>query len=150
MRISNVRKGSTDMMHKVAITLCLAVCSGFESGGGTSHCFAFGLSWFLLQCGRRCFILHLVCAPYSVEWEDGLFLMNWEGFGRKRSRHYTGICMEGLGKSTKILSQNNRCPGRDSNDASPKCIILELCRSVRFCISLVQRNVLIATSQEQQ
>jgi hypothetical protein len=44
--------------------------------------------------------------------------MNWEVYGRKRSwpnlRHYHGICLPGLSKSTKILSQVSRSPGRDA------------------------------------
>jgi hypothetical protein len=42
-----------------------------------------------------------------------------EGCGRKRSwpneRSYPGICLEELRKTTKILSQNSRSPGRDLN-----------------------------------
>jgi hypothetical protein len=45
--------------------------------------------------------------------------MNWEGCGRKRSwtnsRYYPGICLEGLRKTMKNLSQDSRSPGRDLN-----------------------------------
>jgi hypothetical protein len=45
--------------------------------------------------------------------------MNWKGYGRKRLwpnlRYYPGICMEGLRKTTKSLTQAIRSPGRDSN-----------------------------------
>jgi hypothetical protein len=40
--------------------------------------------------------------------------MNWKGCGRKRSwpnlRYYPGICLEGLRKTTKNLSQDSRSP----------------------------------------
>jgi hypothetical protein len=50
--------------------------------------------------------------------------MNWKGCGRKRSwpnlRYYPGICLEGLRKTTKNLSQDNRSPGRDLNPGPPE------------------------------
>jgi hypothetical protein len=43
--------------------------------------------------------------------------MNWKRFGRRRPltrwRYYSGICPEGLRKTTK--NQDRRCHGRDSN-----------------------------------
>jgi hypothetical protein len=50
--------------------------------------------------------------------------INWKGCGWKRSwpnlRYYPGICLEGLRKTTKILSQDSRHPGRDLNQGSPE------------------------------
>jgi hypothetical protein len=50
--------------------------------------------------------------------------MNWRGCGRKRScpnfKYYTGICLEGLTKTMKNLSQDSRSPGRDSNPGPPE------------------------------
>jgi hypothetical protein len=50
--------------------------------------------------------------------------MNWKGCGRKRSwpnlRYYPGICLEGLTKTTKNLSQHSRSPGRDLNPGPPE------------------------------
>jgi hypothetical protein len=36
------------------------------------------------------------------------------------SRYYTGICVEGLRKATRILSEDSRFLGRDSNRALSK------------------------------
>jgi hypothetical protein len=38
--------------------------------------------------------------------------MNWKGSGRKR--HYPGVCLVGLRKTRKDLSQDRRCSGRES------------------------------------
>jgi hypothetical protein len=50
--------------------------------------------------------------------------MNWKGCGRKRSwpnlRYYPDICLEGLRKKTKNLSQFIRSPGRDLNPGPPE------------------------------
>jgi hypothetical protein len=44
-------------------------------------------------------------------------IMTWEGCGRIRQcpalRYYTGGCLEGVRKTTKILSQDNRFLGRE-------------------------------------
>jgi hypothetical protein len=41
--------------------------------------------------------------------------MNWKGCGRKRSwpnlRYYLTICLDGLRKTTKYLSQDGQSPG---------------------------------------
>jgi hypothetical protein len=51
-------------------------------------------------------------------------MMNWKGFGRKGSwsdlRHYPRIFLVRLRNTTKIISQDNRCPRRHSNQAPPK------------------------------
>jgi hypothetical protein len=51
------------------------------------------------------------------------WVMNLKGCGRKRSwpnlRYCSGICLEGLRKTTKIISQASRSPGRDLNPGSP-------------------------------
>lgn len=36
------------------------------------------------------------------------------------SRYYPGICLEGLRKTTKTLSEENLCLGRDSNPVLTK------------------------------
>jgi hypothetical protein len=45
--------------------------------------------------------------------------MNWEGYGRKRSwanlMYYPAICLVGLRKTTKNLSQDSRSPDRRLN-----------------------------------
>jgi hypothetical protein len=50
--------------------------------------------------------------------------MNWKGCGSKRSwhnlRYYPGICLKGLGKTTKHLSQNSWRSGQDSNSVPPE------------------------------
>jgi hypothetical protein len=50
--------------------------------------------------------------------------MNWKGCGRKRScpdlRYYPVICLEGLRKTTKNLSQDRRSLGRDLNPGPPE------------------------------
>jgi hypothetical protein len=51
--------------------------------------------------------------------------MNWKGYERKRSSnnlwqaYYTGICLEGLRKTTKFF-QDSRSLGRDLNQGSPE------------------------------
>jgi hypothetical protein len=51
-------------------------------------------------------------------------MMNWKGFGRKLSwcnrRYYPGICLEGLRKTTKNLSQDSQSLGQDLNPGPPK------------------------------
>jgi hypothetical protein len=50
-------------------------------------------------------------------------MMNWKGGGRKRSwpnfRYNPSICLEGLRKSTKRISQDSRSPVRDLNPGYP-------------------------------
>jgi hypothetical protein len=50
--------------------------------------------------------------------------MNWKGYGRKRQwpklRHHPGICLEGLRKTKKNLSQDKGSPGRDFNPGPPE------------------------------
>jgi hypothetical protein len=51
-------------------------------------------------------------------------MMNWKGFEWKRSwpnlRYYSGICLQGLSKTTKNLSQDSCSPGRDLNPGPPE------------------------------
>jgi hypothetical protein len=51
-------------------------------------------------------------------------IINWRGCGRKRSwpnlRAYSDICLEGLRKTTKCLSQNSLYPCRDLNLGHPE------------------------------
>jgi hypothetical protein len=50
--------------------------------------------------------------------------MNWKRCRRKRPwpnlRYSPVICLEGLRKNTKNLSQDSRCPGRDLNLGPPE------------------------------
>jgi hypothetical protein len=54
----------------------------------------------------------------------GLLITNWEGCGRKwswpNSRHYPGICLEGLRKTTETLTEDSRFPDRDLYPGSPE------------------------------
>jgi hypothetical protein len=52
------------------------------------------------------------------------------------SRHYTDICLDGVGKIYKKISQYNRCPGRDSKLGPPY--------SVSVLLFLVLLNQLIS------
>jgi hypothetical protein len=71
-----------------------------------------------------CFSLHYCMAlpvgrVNSVECQC---IMNWKGFGRKRSTRgkSTAICLGRLRIITEHLSQDSRCPTRDSNRAPPE------------------------------
>jgi hypothetical protein len=44
----------------------------------------------------------------------------WKEAFRGYSRCYPGISLEGLKKTTRILSDDRVCPGRDSNGAHPE------------------------------
>jgi hypothetical protein len=50
--------------------------------------------------------------------------MNWKGYGRKRPRsnlrYYSGICLEGLRKTKKNLSQDRWSLDRDINPGHPE------------------------------
>jgi hypothetical protein len=50
--------------------------------------------------------------------------MSCKGCGRNRSwvilRHYPGICLERLSKSTGNFNQDSRSPGRDFNPGPPE------------------------------
>jgi hypothetical protein len=48
---------------------------------------------------------------YSLEWKDDTWMMNWKGCGRRQSswpnlKYYPSICLQGLRKTTKNLSEN--------------------------------------------
>jgi hypothetical protein len=63
--------------------------------------------------------------------------MTWKGFERSVHgpiEYYPNICMEGLRKITKNLSQDSRYPSQDSNEASPeyKPTALLLDQPIRF------------------
>jgi hypothetical protein len=51
-------------------------------------------------------------------------MMNGERFGRKRLssnlKHYPGICLEGLRRTTKNLNQYSWSPGRDLKQGHPE------------------------------
>jgi hypothetical protein len=63
-------------------------------------------------------------------------MMNWKGRGSGRGlilRQYFGMCLEGLWKTTKNVSQDSRFTGRDLNRGPPEyetCYPLSL--DVRF------------------
>jgi len=72
-----------------------------------------------------CLILHLKTLPQlyklcSMQSEDGLLMMNWEGQRMKQpwptSKHYNRIYLHGL----KTLSQGSRSPGRHSKAEHPE------------------------------
>jgi hypothetical protein len=50
--------------------------------------------------------------------------MNWKGYGRKQLwsnlRSCSGICLEGLRKTTEALGQDSQSPGWDLNPGPPK------------------------------
>jgi hypothetical protein len=50
--------------------------------------------------------------------------MNWNSYGRKwpwpNLKPCPGFCLDGLRKPTNHLNHDSRCPGRDSNLASPE------------------------------
>jgi hypothetical protein len=50
--------------------------------------------------------------------------MNSKEWGRKwlwpNLRHYPGICLKGMQKTIKHISQDSRCPSQDSNWVPPK------------------------------
>lgn len=76
---------------------------------------------------------------YSVEWYDERWMMDWSGYGRKRSwpksRYYPYMCLQELRRTTGNLNQASRCPGRDSNRSFPEYHfkLLPLCQPAR-CI----------------
>jgi hypothetical protein len=61
---------------------------------------------------------------HSVEWMCDRRIMNPKGCGRKWSwpnlRYYPAICLEGLRKTTKKLSQDWQFPGWDLNPGPPE------------------------------
>jgi hypothetical protein len=49
-------------------------------------------------------------------------MMNWKGCGSDHGlilRYYPNICLEGLSKSTKYLSQDSKSPDQDLNPGPP-------------------------------
>jgi hypothetical protein len=60
---------------------------------------------------------------YYVACNEWVIVMNWKGCGRKRvgpnSRNYPDICLQRLSKMMKIISQDNRSHGRESNRELP-------------------------------
>jgi hypothetical protein len=61
--------------------------------------------------------------------------MSWKGYGRKLSwpnlRYYPGICLEGLRKTKKNLSQDSRSPGRDEPASATTWTWRSVCFSSR-------------------
>jgi hypothetical protein len=58
---------------------------------------------------------------HGVEWWNDRWMMNGnilEGSGRYLVKALSGICPEGLRRTTKSLSQESSCCGRDSNRLS--------------------------------
>jgi hypothetical protein len=45
-------------------------------------------------------------------------MMKWKGFGRKRL--WPNICLQGLRKAMKTLSQDSQSTGQDLNQEPPK------------------------------
>jgi hypothetical protein len=88
-------------------------------------------NWVL--CGHRCMHCHetqqtlsylimlYLMTPSGTQIIRVRHEMNWKGCGRKRlwlDLRYN-ICLEVLGRTTKNLSQNSGCSGRDTNLAPP-------------------------------
>jgi hypothetical protein len=63
---------------------------------------------------------------YNIQRRMVVWLMNWKGFGRKRSWPDRDdipefVFLVGLRITTKSLTQDSQCPGRDPNRARPEC-----------------------------
>lgn len=73
---------------------------------------------------RNFYLTTLSIKKNSVEWHDDIAIMNWKGSGWKwswsnRCPHHPSGCLYGLGGTMKFLSQDNQCPGWESNPAPP-------------------------------
>jgi hypothetical protein len=75
-------------------------------------------------------------------------MINWKGCGSKRSwpnsQYYAGICLEGLRKTSKNLSQDSRSPGLYLNQGPP-----EYCTAENTVINLVLERRDISAAAEQ-
>jgi hypothetical protein len=78
--------------------------------------------------------------------------MNCKGCGRKGScpnlMCYPGICLDRLSKTTKILSQDSRSPGRDFNPGPPEYKVGALTTRSRLSVLAckVVQKLLLASS----
>jgi hypothetical protein len=75
--------------------------------------------------GIMVYLRTLSTAQATQRWMVGWFMHNeLVMIGRNmswyNSRYYPGICLEGLRKGTKSLSQDSRSPGRDFKPGFPK------------------------------
>jgi hypothetical protein len=90
----------------------------------SSHVFRVPCSCLFISFIRSLFNDAFSVTKISVRWKDDAWIMNWKGYGRKWSctnlRHYPGICLERLRKTTKILSQDSRSLGQDLNPGPPE------------------------------
>jgi hypothetical protein len=78
---------------------------------------------FIFACGLfndACSIATILCI--GERKDNGLTGNNLEGYnsGLIEVRHYAGICVERLRKTTNNFSQHDRCPDRESNRTLPK------------------------------
>jgi hypothetical protein len=76
-------------------------------------------------------------------------MMNWKGYERKWSWsnlwYYHGICLEGLRKTTKTVSQNSRSPCRDLNwgpSEYEEVLSIQTQRSV-LCLNCIEMLITI-------
>jgi hypothetical protein len=69
-------------------------------------------------------------------------MMNWKGCKRKRlwpnARHYLGICLEELRKTTKDLSDDSRSPGLRLISGPPEYATEVLTTRVRRVVDLIK------------
>jgi hypothetical protein len=69
--------------------------------------------------------------------------MNWKGFGRKttKTRYYPGTYLKGLRIFTKDVSQNSRCPDRDSNRVPSEHCPLPVTMSTKYQQKLGESSI---------
>jgi hypothetical protein len=75
--------------------------------------------------------------------QDGGWLINWKGLGRKQYWPNQGTIpewLEGLRKPTKALIEDSRCLGRDSSREDPNTSLQHYC-----CVSLLCTIILYLT-----
>jgi hypothetical protein len=77
-------------------------------------------------------------------------MMNWKGCGKKRSWpnliYYPGICLEGLRKARKILSQYSRSPDLDFKSGPPEYVGL-MVKWISEVLSKSRINFIILTNK---
>jgi hypothetical protein len=100
--------------HFECVCVCLHMPKLWDVIGATAFLYFFCL--FLIYLFIWLFIYGLLTDAVST-------MKNLKGFGWKRSRpvseHYLDIRLERLSKTTKYLSEDSRCLGRDSKRWSP-------------------------------
>jgi hypothetical protein len=84
------------------------------------------ITWKRSKVNTKIIYLY-VCAVSNPDYtvsNSWMTIMNWKGWWmRDRAqilRYYLGIRLEELRKTTGNISQESRCPGRDSNQVPPE------------------------------